>query len=49
VAGLGVDFAVSQRLTMGLEYLARDLSADNAGISLDSSLDTLSLRVGLSF
>lgn len=49
VAGLGLDFAVSQRLTMGLEYLARDLSADNAGISLDSSLDTLSLRVGLSF
>jgi opacity protein-like surface antigen len=49
VAGLGVDFAVSQRLTMGLEYLARDLSADIPGISLDSSVDSLALRVGLSF
>lgn len=50
VTGLGADFAVSQRLTMGLEYLHRDLSGDNGlGIALDSRLDTLSLRVGLSF
>jgi hypothetical protein len=35
---------------MGLEYLHRDLSGDNGlGTSLDSSLDTVSLRVGLSF
>lgn len=50
VTGLGADFAVSQRLTMGLEYLHRDLSGDNGlGTTLDSSLDTLSFRVGLSF
>ena len=50
VTGLGADFAVSQRVTMGLEYLHRDLSGDNGlGTSLDSSLDTVSLRVGLSF
>ena len=49
-AGLGAEYAVSNRLTMGLEYLARDLSGDNGGTTtLDSSLDTLSLRVGLSF
>jgi outer membrane immunogenic protein len=51
--GLGVDYQVSNRMTLGLEYLARDLSGDNPdGLGLqevDVKLDTLSLRVGFQF
>jgi opacity protein-like surface antigen len=50
--GLGAEYAVSDRLTLGLEYMARDGSGDaaeDASITADSSLDTISLRVGLSF
>ena len=47
--GLGADFAVSDRVTVGLEYLTRDLSGGNGIGTMDASLDTLSLRVGLSF
>lgn len=50
--GLGVDLAVSNRFTVGLEYLTRDLSGTSSvdpTTTGDASLDTLSLRVGLSF
>ena len=51
-AGIGADFAVSQRLSLGMEYLSRNLSGDYAGAAgetADVNLDTVSLRVGLSF
>lgn len=50
--GLGVDFAATDRLTVGLEYLSRDLSGDNpdgSPQSVEIDLDTFSLRVGFSF
>ncbi len=51
--GLGVDYQASNRMTFGLEYLARDLSGDNPnGLGLqevDVNLDTLSLRIGYQF
>ncbi|MCU0825812.1 MAG: porin family protein [Tabrizicola sp.] len=49
--GLGVDYAVSDRFTLGLEYLARSTEGDtfNAGETRRLELDTLSLRIGLSF
>jgi opacity protein-like surface antigen len=50
--GLGTEFAVTQRLTVGLEYMARDVSgnaSDDATVTGDANLDTISLRVGLSF
>ncbi len=50
--GIGVDFAATQRLTIGLEYLARDLTGENpTGLTqeVNIDLDTVSLRVGLSF
>lgn len=50
--GLGADVAVTERLTMGLEYLSRDGSGDDSlgsGVSGDAKLDTFSLRVGLAF
>ena len=50
--GLGVDFRATQRLNIGLEYLARDLNGDNPnglGQEVNIDLDTVSLRVGLSF
>ncbi|MFN5996073.1 MAG: outer membrane protein [Paracoccaceae bacterium] len=50
--GIGADFAISQSLSLGMEYLSRNLSGDYegvAGATADVNLDTLSLRVGLSF
>lgn len=50
--GLGADFAATDRLTVGLEYMSRNLSGDNPDGSVQSveiDLDTLSLRVGFSF
>ena len=50
--GLGTEFAVSDRMTVGLEYLSRDLSGDDGGaigIDSDSRVDSISLRVGLAF
>lgn len=51
--GLGVDYQATNRMTFGLEYLARDLSGENPdGLGLqdaDVNLDTISLRVGFQF
>lgn len=52
IYGLGAEFAASQRLTIGLEYLSRDVSGNNPAVATqeaDINLDSLSLRVGLSF
>ena len=49
--GLGVEYAATQRLIIGVEYLARKMQADGptALVSdIDVNLNTLSLRVGLS-
>jgi opacity protein-like surface antigen len=50
--GIGAEYAVSPRLTIGLEYLLRDLANEGA-VDLDGDasvdLDTLSLRVGFTF
>lgn len=49
--GLGVDLAVSNRFSVGLEYLARKTDGDttNPGQTRELDLNTVSLRVGLSF
>ena len=50
--GVGIDYMMSNRMTLGLEYLARNLSADNPnglGQSVEIDLDTVSLRVGFKF
>ncbi len=49
--GVGAEFAASERLTLGLEYLSRDMSGVMTGccIEADTTVNTLSLRVGLSF
>lgn len=50
--GIGVDVLATQRLTVGLEYLARNLNGDNPnglGQEVDIDLDTMSLRVGFKF
>ncbi len=49
--GIGVDFAATNQLTVGLEYLSRDTSGDSYIANDDSeiNLDTLSLRVGYQF
>ncbi len=49
--GLGVDYALTERFTMGLEYLARKTDGDVpfAGLTSDIDLNTVSLRAGFSF
>jgi outer membrane immunogenic protein len=49
--GIGVDVAISNRITVGAEYLNRKTDGDtyNAGQTADIDLDTVSLRLGLSF
>lgn len=50
--GLGLDYAATDRITVGLEYLARKMQADapNPGFSnADFDIDTVSLRVGFNF
>jgi outer membrane immunogenic protein len=50
--GVGAEIAVTPQLVVGLEYLSRDLSgaaSDNATVTGDANVDTLSLRVGWSF
>lgn len=48
--GLGVDVAVTQRVVVGVEYMARKTDGDFAGTDdTDLDVNTFSLRVGLSF
>lgn len=49
--GVGAEFAVSERLTLGLEYLSRDVSGvpDQSTIVSEASVNTFSVRVGFSF
>lgn len=50
--GLGVDYAATERLTVGLEYLSRKMDADSpngATSEIEVNLNTVSLRVGFSF
>lgn len=50
--GAGVDFALSNRLSVGVEYLSRDLSgaeASDPDFEVENPIDTLSLRVSYSF
>ena len=52
-AGIGAEFAVTDQMTVGLEYLTRSLSGDyangGAGSTIDLGVDTMTLRVGLEF
>jgi opacity protein-like surface antigen len=50
--GLGVELALSDRLSVGVEYMARDVSGTASVLSFleaDTNFDTLSLRASLSF
>lgn len=50
--GLGAELAVSPRMTLGAEFLSRDVSGPasvNPAISADTRFDTLSLRASFSF
>ncbi len=50
--GVGVDYLATNRLVVGLEYLARDLNGDDplgSAQEVDIDLDTISLRVGFKF
>ncbi len=50
--GLGAEFALSDRVSLGLEYLTRDLEGDEAGgfpVAAEGNLDTLNLRLTFSF
>jgi opacity protein-like surface antigen len=49
--GLGLDFAASDRIVAGVEYLARKTDGDTftPGLTRDLDINTVSLRVGLSF
>ena len=50
--GAGVEYAVTDRLGLGVEYLAREVdgvSPNGSPQTTDIGLDSLSLRIGLSF
>ncbi|WP_149586919.1 outer membrane protein [Tabrizicola flagellatus] len=49
--GIGMDYAVSNRITLGLEYMNRKTSGDvpTTAFSSDLNMNSLSLRVGLNF
>jgi outer membrane immunogenic protein len=49
--GVGVDVAVSSRIFVGIDYTRRNLDGRNDAdtFDLDSTLNTVGLRVGLSF
>lgn len=50
--GLGAELAVSARMTLGAEYLSRDVSATasvNPSVTADTRFDTISLRAVFSF
>lgn len=48
--GVGFDFAATDRISVGLEYLSRDLKGSAGGTTdAEPGVNTLSLRVGFSF
>lgn len=50
--GLGAEYAMTDRVSIGLEYLSRDLSgSESSGFPVDAegALDTVSLRINFSF
>ncbi|TAG19625.1 MAG: hypothetical protein EAZ40_10480 [Rhodobacterales bacterium] len=49
--GLGVDFMATERLTVGAEYLSRDMTGTSPFGPQEAyvDLETLSLRVGFKF
>lgn len=50
--GLGLDYAAAERVSIGVEYLARRMQGDRpnpTASDVDFDINTLSLRVGLSF
>lgn len=51
--GLGVDYMVSQRMFVGLDYTRRDLSGTDDNplntFDIDSKISTVTLRLGLTF
>ena len=50
--GLGAEFALSNRVSLGLEYLTRDLEGDEVSgfpVSAEGKFDTVSLRLTYSF
>lgn len=49
--GVGMDFAMSNRVTVGREYMNRKTDSDvpTTGLTSDLDVNSLSLRVGLSF
>lgn len=50
--GLGAEFALSDRMTLGLEYLSRDVSGGESSgfpVDADTGLDSVSLRVSFAF
>ncbi|MDP3196534.1 outer membrane protein [Tabrizicola sp.] len=50
--GLGLDYAATERVSIGVEYLARRMQGDRpnpTASDVDFDMNTLSLRVGLSF
>lgn len=49
--GIGMDFAVTNQMTVGLEYLARNTSGDTfaPGQTADLDVNTISLRVAYRF
>ncbi|WP_164736613.1 outer membrane protein [Pararhodobacter zhoushanensis] len=49
VYGLGVEAMVTSNMSVGLEFARRDVDADVLGTTVESELDTVSLRVGYHF
>ncbi len=48
--GLGVEFNVTDRLMISLDYTFRDMQGDfNRNVAYDGDVETLSGRVGLRF
>lgn len=50
--GLGAEFALSDRIGLGIEYLSRDVSGEESSgfpVDAEGKVDTISLRLNLAF
>lgn len=50
--GIGAEYAVTDRISLGLEYLSRDLEGEESGgfpVDAEGKFDTISLRLNLAF